>query len=78
MFATFNLPNNEIATFETTGLTADRIKIFPSGGGLAGDGVQDAFYLLTYGSSDSAIPEPSTLGLAAAALGGLAWVRRRA
>ncbi len=46
--AAFPLPGGDNLTISATGFAADRIRIVADGGGLAGDGVPDAFYKFDY------------------------------
>lgn len=79
VFATFNLPGGDQVQFQTTGITADRTRVSVDGSGLVPDGELDAFYLLTYssGSANSAVPEPSTIGISLLGLAAVAWRARQ-
>lgn len=74
-FASFSLPGGDTVQISTTGLSADRIRIVADGGGLTTDGTLDAFYQFSY-TAASAVPEPSSIGLAIVGLAALALRRR--
>lgn len=70
-FASFVLPGGDTVTISATGLSADRIRIYPDGGGLTGDGTPDAFYQFNF------VPEPTALTLLGAGTLGLLFRRKR-
>lgn len=80
ILASFVLPGGDTLEVSTTGIFADRVRIFADGVGLATDNIADPFWLFTYtsGSTDnSEVPEPSSIALGLCGLAVIAWRRHQ-
>lgn len=72
-FFSHTFADGDTLTVGTTGLSADRVRIFADGGGLLPDGVGDAVYSFSF----APIPEPVPAAMLLAGLAVLGLIRRR-
>ena len=76
-FASLSLAGGDSVTLATTGLSADRIRVFGDGAGLNPDGTADVFYQFTFTQGGGAVPEPGSAVLLAIGVSALGFVRFR-